>query len=75
MYPTLPTLTCASGGVRKVGRGFGVLKIEGRQTKDCPEAAESHLSEGEGLLILGVLTGSWVIAIGFGWIVWRLTPF
>jgi hypothetical protein len=51
-----------------------MLKTEGKSRKDGSEVAEGYSSEGDGLLFLGVLTASWAVAIGFGWIVWRLTP-
>jgi len=51
-----------------------MLRIEGKQTETPVEAAPHHLSEGEGLLFLGVLAASWMIAIGVGWVIWRMAP-
>lgn len=36
--------------------------------------AHEHLAGGEGLVFLGVLAGSWAIAIGVGWVIWRVAP-
>jgi len=51
-----------------------MLRIEGKQTETPVEARKHHLSEGEGLLFLGVLVASWMIAIGIGWVIWQVAP-
>jgi hypothetical protein len=51
-----------------------VLRIEGKQTEVRDEAVHERATDGEGLLFLGVLAGSWMIAIGVGWLLWRMSP-
>jgi hypothetical protein len=51
-----------------------MLRIDGKQTESPQEMVRDHSSEGEGLLFLGVLVASWMIAIGVGWVLWQLVP-
>lgn len=51
-----------------------MLRIEGKQTESHDDLVRPHGVEGEGLLLLGVLAASWMIAIGLGWLVWRIAP-
>jgi hypothetical protein len=52
-----------------------MLGIQGKHTEVPTESAPNHLAEGEGFLFMAVLAASWMIAIGLGWVVWRLAPF
>jgi hypothetical protein len=49
-----------------------VLRIESKQTEVRDEALHERASDGEGLMFLGALLGSWMIAIAVGWLVWRV---
>ena len=49
-----------------------MLRIEGKQTERSDGVVREHGAEGEGLLLLGVLAASWMIAIGIGWLIWRM---
>jgi hypothetical protein len=51
-----------------------MLRLEGKHTEVHEQSAHRHLSEGEGLLFLCVLAGSWLIAIGVAWVLWRMAP-
>lgn len=51
-----------------------MLRIESKQTDVAPNAPPSRPAEGEGLLFLAVLAGSWAIAIAVGWVVWQMAP-
>lgn len=51
-----------------------MLRIEGKQTEPHDDFVRPHGAEGEGLLLLGVLAASWGIAIGVGWVIWRIAP-
>lgn len=51
-----------------------MLKIEEEQAVDAPTGSSRRFVENEGVLFVSVLAGSWVIAIGAGWIIWRLSP-
>lgn len=51
-----------------------MLKIEGEQAVDAPTGTSRRFVENEGVLFVSVLVGSWAIAIGAVWIVWRLSP-
>ena len=52
-----------------------MLRFERKQAESATEVGSHSLAEGEALLFLGILVGSWVIAIGVGWLVWRMAPF
>jgi hypothetical protein len=54
--------------------GVGVLRIESKQTEVRDEVLHERTSDGEGLMFLGVLVGSWMIAIAVGWLLWRVAP-
>lgn len=47
----------------------------GKQSGVRAHAPTDRRSEGEGMLFLGALVGSWVLVIVLGWLVWRLAPF
>lgn len=51
-----------------------MLKIEGEQAVDAPAGQSRRFVENEGVLFVSVLVGSWAIAIGAVWIIWRLSP-
>lgn len=51
-----------------------MLRIEGKSTPMRDEVARRPAGEGEGLLLLAVLAGSWVIAFAVGWVIWRMSP-
>jgi hypothetical protein len=51
-----------------------MLRSEGKYTEVHKRSAPEHPSEGEGILFLCVLAGSWLIAIGVAWVLWRLAP-
>lgn len=51
-----------------------MLRIQERSSEYSSEAAPPRHSEGDGLLFLLVLAGSWAIAIGVGWVIWRMAP-
>ncbi|MEQ8839836.1 MAG: hypothetical protein RIB98_02570 [Acidimicrobiales bacterium] len=51
-----------------------MLRIE-RPLTESQEREETRDGEGDGLLLLGLLAASWVVALGVGWVVWRLAPF
>ena len=51
-----------------------MLRIEGKQTESPQEIVRERASEGEGLLFLGILAASWMIAIGIGWVLWQMAP-
>ena len=50
-----------------------MLRIQGRAS-EYSEASPPRHTEGDGLLFLLVLAGSWVIALGVGWVIWRVAP-
>lgn len=51
-----------------------MLRIEGKQTELSQEIVRDHGFEGEGLLFLGILAASWMIAIAIGWVLWQMVP-
>lgn len=48
--------------------------IEGEQGVDASRGASRRFVENEGVLFVSVFVGSWAIAIGTVWIIWRLSP-
>lgn len=51
-----------------------MLRIGGKRTDVHDDFVREHGIEGEGLLLLGVLAVSWMIAVGIGWVIWRVSP-
>lgn len=47
----------------------------GKQSGVRSHPVSDRRGEGEGLLFLAALVGSWVLALALGWLVWRLSPF
>jgi hypothetical protein len=52
-----------------------MLGIKGEPAEAPQEITPRPSAAGEGLLFLGVLGASWLIALGVGWVIWRLSPF
>jgi hypothetical protein len=56
--------------------GEAMLRFDGEKQSGVRSQSPAHRrSEGEGLLFLAALVGSWVLALALGWLVWRLSPF
>ncbi|MDW3216981.1 MAG: hypothetical protein R8F63_00100 [Acidimicrobiales bacterium] len=51
-----------------------MLRIEGKHTEQHHDPLRTHGVEGEGPLLLGALVFSWMLAIGVGWLLWRMAP-
>lgn len=51
-----------------------MLRIEGRAAEVPDDSGREHSAESDGLLLLTVFALSWMIAIGVGWVIWRLSP-
>lgn len=51
-----------------------MLRIEGEPAERRDDVAPERAAEGDGLLFLAMLAASWVIAIGVGWVIWRMAP-
>lgn len=53
-----------------------MLTIEGERAvdADASRGASRRFVENEGVLFASVLMGSWAIAIGAVWIIWRVSP-
>jgi hypothetical protein len=51
-----------------------MLRIEAKQTEHPEDLARENAFEGEGLLVLGMLAASWMIAIALIWVAWRMAP-
>lgn len=52
-----------------------MLGIKGEPAEVPQEIPPQQSAAGEGLLFLGVLGASWLLALGLGWVIWRLSPF
>lgn len=54
--------------------GLAMLRFERKPSETTTEVRNHSVAEGEWMLFLGILVASWGIAVGVGWVIWKMTP-
>jgi hypothetical protein len=52
-----------------------MLQLRGQAPTTADSQSPGRAAASGGLLFLLLLTASWMIAIGVGWVIWKILPF